>query len=167
MWWILIVSAMLGFGYGGFEGMVYGPFIGLGVMLVLLWITKLLPDDTNKARTVRKRDVKNLPGYRNGHEYEYFVAAYLKRKGYTDVKVTRKSGDFGADVICTSPNGYRLAVQCKLYQSPVGYRAVEEAVGGMHYYKCDGAMVVTNNTYTRQAKEAAHMMGVTLIEGVH
>ena len=167
MWWILLASALIGFGVAGLEGLVFGPMIGLAVMLVLLGISKMFPDDKGGVRTVRKKDVKNLPDYRNGHEYEYFVAAYLKRKGYTDVIVTQKSNDFGADVLCTSPNGYRLAVQCKLYQSPVGYKAVEEAIGGMHYYKCDGAMVVTNNTYTRQAKEAAHRMGVTLIEGVH
>lgn len=167
LWVLLLASAMIGVGVAGLEGLVFGPMIGLGVMLIMYWISKLAPDDKNSMRTVRKKDVKNLPDYRNGHEYEYFVAAYLKKKGYTDVMVTPRSGDFGADVLCKSPNGYRLAVQCKLYQSPVGYKAIEEAVGGMHYYKCDGAMVVTNNTYTKQARDAAHRMGVVLIEGVY
>ena len=34
----------------------------------------------------------------DGHDYEYLVAKYLRGHGYTGVKVTNGSGDFGVDV---------------------------------------------------------------------
>lgn len=104
--------------------------------------------------------------YSNGHEYERYVAAWLKMEGFTNVVITPKSGDYGADVLATSPKGVRYAIQCKLYSKPVGYRAIEEVISGMHYYGCNAGMVVTNNTYTRQAYEAARRMGVVLKQGV-
>ena len=51
--------------------------------------------------------------------------------------------------------GHKYAVQCKFYSHPVGVSAVQQVVGGMAYYDCDRAMVITNNTFTRQAKELA------------
>ena len=35
----------------------------------------------------------------DGHDYEYLVAKYLRGHGYTGVKVTKGSGDFGVDVV--------------------------------------------------------------------
>lgn len=106
------------------------------------------------------------PSYTNGHEYELYVAWWLRQNGYTGVKVTQGSGDFGADVIGKDKNGRLVAVQCKMYKGAVGYRAVEEAIAGMHYYKCDRAMVVTTGTYTKQAVTAARKCGVELKERI-
>ncbi len=102
----------------------------------------------------------------NGHDYERYVACWLENQGYRDVKVTPKSGDYGADILCIDSDGYKVAVQCKLYQKPVGYKAVEEVLAAMHYYGCNIAMVVTNNTFTKQATSAAKKVGVKLIENV-
>lgn len=101
----------------------------------------------------------------DGHEYEYVVADYLREKGYTDVEVTRGSGDFGIDVIACR-DGHKYAVQCKYYSNPVSQPAVREAVAGMAYYNCDKAMVVTNNCFTSAAKELAEVNGVELVEYV-
>lgn len=105
--------------------------------------------------------------YQTPYEYEQFVGLWLKRKGYQNVQVTQQSGDYGADIICTDSDGNYVAVQCKLYKKPVGYRAVEEVLGALHYYNCSRAMVVTNNSYTKQAIEAANRTGVELWEGVY
>lgn len=104
--------------------------------------------------------------YKNGYEYEQYVAYLLEKKGYKDVLITQKSGDYGADIICRDKDGDKIAVQCKYYSKPVGYRAVEEALGAMHYYGCNASMVVTNNTYTKQAITAANRAGVKLMERV-
>lgn len=40
MWWILLASALIGFGVAELEGLVLGPVIGLVVMLVLHGFTK-------------------------------------------------------------------------------------------------------------------------------
>ena len=80
--------------------------------------------------------------------------------------ITPKTGDYGADIICYDRCGTKYAVQCKYYSKPVGYRAVEEVLGAMHYYGCNSAMVVTNSTYTKQAVTAAKRVGVNLLQNV-
>lgn len=167
MLWLIggIAGGVVGYRLNGEPGLFWGAALAILILMVIA-VYEDQAQRSKGTRTVRRRDVKNLPGYSNGHEYEYFVAAYLTRCGYTDVKVTQQSGDYGADVLCTSPKGHRVAVQCKLYGKPVGYKAVEEAIGGMHYYGCSEAMVVTNNTYTKQAIDAARRMGVKLLERV-
>lgn len=101
-----------------------------------------------------------------GHDYEYLVARYLRNNGYTNVKVTKGSGDYGVDVVAHK-RGKKYAVQCKHYTGPVGLSAVQEAVAGKAMYKCDSAMVVTNSTFTNAARDLAKANNVVLIEKVN
>ena len=100
-----------------------------------------------------------------GLEYERHVAQYLSQHGYSNVKVTKGSGDYGVDVIAHK-HGKKYAVQCKLYSGSVGLSAVQEAVAGKAMYGCDSAMVVTNSYFTKAAFELANANDVVLIEGV-
>ena len=101
----------------------------------------------------------------NGQKYEKKVAGYLRRHGYHNVRITKTSGDYGVDIIARK-GFHRYAVQCKYYSKPVGVGAVQQVVGGMAYYDCDRAIVVTNNRFTRQAGELAGMNDVTLIPNI-
>lgn len=100
----------------------------------------------------------------DGKKYENVVASYLRRKGFFAVKVTGESGDYGVDVLARK-SIHKYAVQCKYYSKPVGVNAVQQVVGGMAYYGCDRAMVVTNSTFTRQAQSLASKNDVILISG--
>lgn len=101
-----------------------------------------------------------------GHQYEHIVAGYLRSNGFFNVTVTKGSGDFGVDVI--AHKGYdKYTVQCKYYSSPVSVSAVQEAVAGMAYYGCNKAMVVTNNSFTKAAKDLANANNVVLLENVY
>lgn len=100
-----------------------------------------------------------------GHDYEYLVARYLRNNGYTGVKVTKGSGDFGVDVIAHK-RGKKYAVQCKYYTGSVGLSAVQEAVAGKAMYGCDSAMVVTNSTFTSAARDLAKANNVVLMENI-
>lgn len=97
----------------------------------------------------------------NGHDFENFCAYLLERNGFRNVRVTRGSGDHGADIIA-SKNGKRYAIQCKNYSNAVGNKAVQEAVMGKIYYSANIAVVMTNSTFTRQAIEDAAVAGVEL-----
>lgn len=99
----------------------------------------------------------------DGHEYEYFCANALKKKGYSKVDVTKGSGDQGIDVIAYSA-GKKYGIQCKYYSSPVGNFAVQEAFAGAKFYDCDVAVVLTNNTFTPAAIELSKKTGVLLWE---
>lgn len=101
----------------------------------------------------------------DGLNYEYAVAKYLKKHGYYSVSVTKGSGDYGVDVIA-SKGSHKYAVQCKFYSNPVGLGAVQEVVAGKAMYGCDCAMVVTNSTFTKAARELAQKNDVALLENV-
>lgn len=98
-----------------------------------------------------------------GHEYEHACAKKLKKQGFTNVQVTKGSGDQGIDVIAHK-NGKKYGIQCKYYSSPVGNHAVQEAYAGAKYYGCDYAVVMTNTTFTKSANELAKRIGVQLWE---
>jgi restriction system protein len=97
-----------------------------------------------------------------GHDFEYFCAELLKANGFRCVEVTQGSGDFGIDIIAVDMNGLKYGIQCKRYESNVGWHAVEEARAGAEYYGCDRAVVMTNNYFTRQAIEGAQKINVEL-----
>ena len=94
----------------------------------------------------------------DGHKYEHAVAQFLRHNGYSNVIVTRASGDYGADIIATK-RGRKYAIQCKYYSNPVGLKAVQEVVASKKHYRCSRAMVVTNNTYTKAARRLAEENG--------
>lgn len=97
----------------------------------------------------------------NGFEFEKFTGLLLKRNGFTDVTVTKASGDYGCDVIATK-DFVKYAFQCKKYSSPVGIEAVQAALGSKEIYKCHVAVVLTNNTFTANARTLAEKTNVLL-----
>ena len=101
----------------------------------------------------------------NGKDYERCAASYLRTHGYRRVKITGNSSDYGVDITARR-RGHKYAVQCKFYSHPVGVSAVQQVVVGMAYYDCDRAMVITNNTFTRQAKELAERNDVELLDNI-
>lgn len=96
-------------------------------------------------------------------EYEEFIAAYVKRKGYRNVRTTKASGDFGADVLCEYSYGRKVCIQCKHYNKAVGIEAVQQVLSAKEYYKCDEAWVCASNSFTSAAHELADKTGVKLI----
>ncbi len=97
----------------------------------------------------------------NGHVFEYFCADMLIKLGYTKVRVTKASGDNGVDIFAEH-NGTTYAIQCKRYAQKVGNKAVQEAFSGACYYRCQQAIVITNNYFTDQAIVTARNLGVIL-----
>ena len=47
-----------------------------------------------------------------GHDFEYFCAGLLEKRGYKDVEVTKGSGDYGVDILAQK-EGLSCAIQCK------------------------------------------------------
>lgn len=101
----------------------------------------------------------------NGKNYEKYVAKRMKWHGFIFVRVSGKSGDYGADVMArTFPFLRKVVVQCKHYKKPVGVEAVQEAISAREYYGAKVAIVASNNTFTRNAKKLAAKCGVELWE---
>lgn len=86
----------------------------------------------------------------------------MKNFGYK-VSLTKKSGDFGADLILKR-NGKITLVQAKRYKNKVGVGAIQEVVAAKAMYKADSLIVATNNFFTKAAWELAKANHVYLVD---
>lgn len=94
-------------------------------------------------------------------EFEVLCGQKMEQAGW-DTQLTKGSGDQGADVICRKGD-ISIVLQCKLYSSPIGNKAVQEAFAARSYYDLGHAAVVSNQGYTKSAKALAAMTGVLLL----
>jgi restriction system protein len=101
-----------------------------------------------------------------GEAFEQYCAFLLASYSYNNIKVTKGSGDYGVDITC-SKDGVTYAIQCKRYSSNVGSTAVQEVYTGKGIYKRDIAIIITNQYFSNQAKEAASLLGVKLWDRDH
>ena len=97
----------------------------------------------------------------NGHYFEKYCAYLLTVFGFVDVSVTRGSGDQGVDII-GKYNDLKYAIQCKRHSHKLGNTPIQEVAAGKNYYKCDGAIVITNNFFTDGAIDLAKANNVEL-----
>lgn len=96
-----------------------------------------------------------------GHDFEHYCGDLLTNAGFEKIRVTTGSGDQGLDVIGII-NGRKIGIQCKNYAQPVGNKAVQEALAGKVYYDLDGALVLTNNQFTPEARNLARRAKIHL-----
>ena len=162
--------------FGSIFYMIYG-IAWLGAMCIwwlikytvlgFIALIKLLfrKKETTQAFNSTTTDTRHIPASiqnMDGWQYEHYVAEKLKAEGFHNVQVTSSSGDFGADIIAYDIEGRKYCIQCKLYSSPVGVKAVQEIIAGKEYYGGNIAMVITNSTFTNAALEMAKRTGVAL-----
>jgi hypothetical protein len=121
------------------------------VKLVSIWA-----QDTQDSSPVNIFHASMTP-----YEYEAYCANLFVSCGW-DAKLTRMSGDQGADIICTAL-GRRLVAQCKLYSQPVGNSAVQEIIAAREYEYADSAVVISNAPFTAAARELASVANILLI----
>ena len=96
-----------------------------------------------------------------GHEFEYYCAELLQKKGFIEVEVTKGSGDYGVDILAEK-DGVTYAIQCKCYTAPIGVKAIQEAYAGRDYYDRMVGAVLTNQYFTTPAVEAAKKLKILL-----
>jgi restriction system protein len=94
-------------------------------------------------------------------DYERFCAGRFAAAGWA-TRLTKSSGDQGADIICEA-NQKRLVVHCKLYSGSVGNAAVQEVIAAREYEYADLAAVVSNAPFTETAKQLASAANVLLL----
>jgi len=133
-----------------------GVVIVVIVLLALFMKFKLAHGSVRCNRSIAEID--NMSGL----EFEKYVAALLKQRGYAKIKLTEKF-DYGVDIIAHK-DGIRWGVQVKRYSDLVKMAAVQQAVAGLKYYRCDRAMVITNSTFSKQAKVLAAVNECVLVD---
>lgn len=98
-------------------------------------------------------------------DFEIACARTLEKLGWA-ARTVGQTGDQGADVIatkCINGREVKAILQCKLYSSPVGNAAVQEVFSAKQHHYADVAAVVTNQSYTKSAKELSNTTGVILL----
>jgi len=100
----------------------------------------------------------------SGTEFELVVINAFKELGFK-AHETPATGDYGADIIVTTLDETRIAIQCKRFKSKVNLKAVQEVLGSLGHYSCDYGLVITNNTYLNSAKKLAESNDVELWGG--
>ena len=94
-----------------------------GVILLMGLIALILYQrirNLNKPQAKSKGTDKRL---KDGNSFEDYCAELLADNGFTEVRLTPQSNDFGVDIIAEK-GGVSYAFQCKYYNHPVGTRAV-------------------------------------------
>ena len=113
------------------------------------------------AQKRRRNHIPDDIDLMEGHDFEYFCAGLLEKRGFMEVEVTKGSGDYGIDILAQK-DGITYAIQCKCYAAPVGVKAVQEAYAGRDYYDCMVGAVLTNQYFTTPAVEAAKKLKILL-----
>jgi restriction system protein len=113
------------------------------------------------TREANQIPLVSLENVASGIDYEKFCAEILRRAGW-NTRVTKATGDQGTDIIAEMA-GHRVILQCKFYTSPVGNKAVQEAVAARLHERADNAVVVSNASYTKAARRLAATTGVLLL----
>ncbi|WP_227002605.1 MULTISPECIES: restriction endonuclease [Bacillaceae] len=100
----------------------------------------------------------------DGHQFEYFLGQLLKELGYRSVKGTKRSNDFGADLLMEKEK--KIVVQAKRYgyKQRVGIQAIQQVFAAIPFYQAQEAWVVTNSFYTAAARKLAQACGVHLLD---
>ncbi|MEU1800549.1 restriction endonuclease [Streptomyces sp. NPDC019937] len=111
-------------------------------------------EEENKARERSMAEVDAMTWQR----FERYVAELCRRDGCTQVVVSGKSGDLGADVIGRMPDGRRLVIQCKHYAAhrTVSSGDMQKFLGtAKAEHGADVAVFVTTAHFTRAAQALA------------
>lgn len=102
------------------------------------------------------------PPRMTGTEYELHIANIINKETNWSAKITKASGDQGADLVLTK-GPLTAVLQTKYYSSKVGNKAIQEAYSAKKFYNADLAFVVSNAEFTSSAWELAEKTGVKII----
>ena len=161
----IILRILLNGERAGIKCIFYSKFsrknLNIGSMEDLIHIyTKYSPiisDYKNENNT----NISNIDYDMNGFDFEKYAGELLQKNGFEKVAITQCSGDFGVDLIAYKED-IKYAIQCKKYSSPVGIKAVQEVIASKAMNNCHVAVVLTNNYFTKSAKELAEKNNVLL-----
>lgn len=96
-----------------------------------------------------------------GEQFEIYCKGLFEKQGYR-VSTTKRSGDFGADLVLEK-NRRVIVVQVKRFKNNVGVSAVQEIVSALPVYKGQEAWVITNSYFTSSAIQLARANNVRLL----
>jgi restriction system protein len=148
-------------------------FLILGIFLVFSGIListldvlnyqKKLRFFNNRLEKINNSEILSVDKF-SGEKFEFFLKELFQSLGYLKVQLTKRTRDFGVDLIMFKQDGTKIVIQAKRYTKNVGNKAINEAVGTRLPEQADEVWVVTNSYFTKPAKEHARKNKVKLID---
>lgn len=127
-------------------------------------------DPPAEAKTWRQR-VFDIIMKMDPYAFERLTQRVLRESGFTDVEVTKRSGDGGIDgygkLKINGVISFNIAFQCKRYQGTVGAPEIRDFRGSLTR-NIEKGLFVTTGTFSSAAKDEAANIGkqqIDLIDG--
>ncbi|WP_407640125.1 restriction endonuclease [Bacillus massiliglaciei] len=116
----------------------------------------------NREKRLANSGIKDIDKM-DGFQFEVYLKVLFKKLGYAPL-VTKKSGDFGVDLLLKGSN-QTIAIQAKRYGygNKVSIKAIQEVYAGGKFYSADENWVVTNSFFTKSALQLAEACNVRLV----
>jgi len=96
-----------------------------------------------------------------GFEFEEYLSDLFRKFDYVPT-TTKKSGDFGCDILLKK-NKQTICVQAKRSNSKISLRAVQEVTASLKKYDAESGIVIANANFTKSAKSLAKSNDITMI----
>lgn len=119
------------------------------------------PSDSPEPRQPTIDEMLHTVDLLDGHAFEKWCAQLLGKIGFSEIRMTKTSGDQGVDIVAVKDD-IRYAIQCKCYSSDLGNHPIQEVHAGKDMYGCHVGVVMTNRYFTVGAKELAKATGTLL-----
>jgi restriction system protein len=136
---------------------------GLGAAL---WLRKARRDARERRWAELTRSIAPTD-WMTGPQFEHWLAALMRRTGFTRVEVRGGAGDLGADVVAVGPSRHRVVVQCKCFRADraVGSPDVQRFAGTARaLHRADIPVIVTTGRFSAPAVTTAARLGIVLID---
>jgi restriction system protein len=116
----------------------------------------------NRVQKIRDSQILQIDRF-SGEKFEFYLKKLFEDLGYRKIQTTKKTRDFGVDLIMFNETDKKIIIQAKRYKGTVGIDAINEVVGTRLPEKADEVWVVTNSYFTKPAIEHASKNAVKLI----
>lgn len=137
-------------------------FLPITVIFFVFKCVLKIFENMHMKKYIEKININNVDSL-DGHEFEEFLFYFFRSLGLK-VSRTKKSKDYGADLVVNYDNK-KIVIQCKLYYNhSVGNSAIQEINTAKNYYLADKGVVITNSYFSKSAKNLSTSADIVLID---
>jgi len=125
------------------------------------------PDAPQEQQKSWREQISEKLQTMNPYAFEKLAQRLLRECGFSEVEVTKKSGDGGIDgtgkLRINGIFSFNVAFQCKRYKKPVGAPAIRDFRGSLGT-NIEKGVLITTSAFTQEAKDEASSEGKRLID---
>lgn len=130
-------------------------------------VLRTITSHNEKQKKILREHIEQM----NPYLFEHLIGDLLDAMGYSDVRVTKPSGDKGVDVVATIEFGITTVtefVQVKRHKSSIGREVLDQLRGVLPLHRALRGTLISSGNFSKGCKEVAIYPGaapITLIDG--